>query len=162
MKIFTSIIIAIVAVVVVAGFIFGGTPRAARLTRLDDIRVGNLQEIQFQVLEYWRLNKTLPKMLDSIRPFISESALFDPESGEMYVYEQTDEMKFKICAYFALEQGLEGKFDKSFHPRVVEPFPLGEKGVRYILLGESWSHNAGEFCFEREIEVVDTKDTFSE
>jgi len=147
MKTFTYIIIAIVAIAIVAGFFVLGTPQAERLKKLDDTRVSNLQDIQWQIINYWQTKKTLPENLDLLvnvtqgtRPPV------DPETGESYSYKIVDQKKitFELCANFKTES-LTANSGKTKSTPVYGPY--GPVDINW-----NWQHGIGRSCFERTID----------
>jgi hypothetical protein len=141
-KIFAwSVYIAVLAIVV-AGFFVAGSPFKQRLVRFDEKKIGNLQEIQGQLVNYWTQKEALPEKLEGLTDSISGfSAPKDPQTGEGYAYKKTGKLSFELCANFNLprEYGENG-----LNSRAVKP--MTAYGT------ENWSHEAGDFCFEREID----------
>ncbi len=142
-KYFVWGVIALVTVAVVAGFFIVGSPKMERLRRFDYERVVRLQEIQWQIINYWRSKEYLPVQLsdleDSISGFV---APVDPETNLPFEYNIKGAEAFELCATFnkASEDGGEIPF------RAVEPMSYGKSGA------ENWQHNAGRACFERVID----------
>ena len=146
MKIFTYIIIAVVAISIVAGFFVLGTPQAERLKKLDDTRISNLQDIQWQIINYWQTKKTLPENLDLLvnetqgtRPPV------DPETQSVYEYKILDSKKltFELCATFAAENS---SMANESQPKVIYG-PYGQEPAQW-----NWQHKIGRTCFERTID----------
>lgn len=135
---------ALVLVSIIAGFFIVGTPWEARLYRFDEQKVSDLQQIQWQLVNYWQSKEALPAALaelqDPIGGFIVPA---DPQTGEAYTYVRTNTTSFKLCAVFNAES-------RPYAPatRTVATLPGGvEKG-----LSDNWQHGAGEACFERTID----------
>ena len=85
MRVFVFGMIAIVAAGTIAGFVVAGSPFAERARRFDERRVGNLQELQWQVVNYWQRKESLPSALDDLRdPIFGFVAPADPETGASY------------------------------------------------------------------------------
>lgn len=144
MKLFSYFIIAVVALAIIAGFFILGTPQAERMKKFDDIRINNLQEIQWQVINYWQTKKILPENLDLLvnvtqgtRPPV------DPENGEAYEYKviTEKELTFELCATFKTE-------NSSTTDSMARPYgPYGPEPVNW-----NWQHGIGRTCFERTID----------
>lgn len=127
---------------VVGGFVIVGSPAKQRALRFDEQRVGDLNNIQWQIINYWqntgRLVNTLADLNDSISGFIVPT---DPVSKVSYEYlvttNQTYSIKgpsFKLCANFDLPS-------------------TQDKSYRYISSdNDSWKHEAGKVCFDRVID----------
>lgn len=151
MKLFTYLIIAVVAVSIIAGFFILGTPQAERMRRFDDTRVGDLQNLQYQIIGYWQNKGKLPESLDALvdqtqgtRPPV------DPETAAAYEYKiiRDKKLTFELCANFSTENvsaGSENPID------VTRPAPVyGPKGGEPVEW--NWQHKIGQTCFERTID----------
>ncbi len=133
-------IIALVAVSVTTGFFVAGTPLRERLRKFDGQRVHDLQNIQWQIVNYWQRKEKLPESLMELKDDISGwEAPRDPESGLAYEYRVRDKLKFELCAEFKTESS-----EKEAALRPV--FPPGRG------LPDNWSHSPGRICFERPID----------
>jgi hypothetical protein len=135
---------AAVLILVVGAFFIIGSPMKARLMQFDSQRVGDLQNIQGQVVNYWQRKGEIPKTLadlnDSISGYIAPN---DPQTNAPYEYNVKDSanLVFELCAVFNLESSLNNP--KS--ARVPEPFYPNE-------MSQNWNHGAGRACFERKID----------
>lgn len=149
-KIVRTSLVWISAVVVLAalvgGFVVMGSPFAQRDYRLDETRVNDLSQIQWEIVNYWQNKDELPDELsmleDSLRAFRVPT---DPITGAPYEYTKTGELSFELCAVFA-----RGSRDDGIGRG---PFPdrLGSSDT--FLGGENnWEHDAGRQCFERTID----------
>lgn len=143
MKYFSYIIIAIVAVAVVAGFFVIGSPANERLKKADDQRVADLQNIQWQIINYWQSKEKMPVTLDDLTDNISGwHAPRDPETGVTYNYGVTGNLSFELCATFNL--ALDGGAQQPAMPKSVAR-PIAPEA-------ENWQHPAGNYCFARTID----------
>ena len=163
----TSLIFTITGAVLAIGaivfsFMIMGSPAKQRQFRLDDRRIGDLQNIQYQVIYYWQSKEKLPeKLSDLSNPISGYSLPVDPEfeKGNTYEYFVKDKLKFELCATFALPipQGwVEYSNGGGIMPMInyyggkdiavsSRPYPGGGTN-------ESWDHQAGRTCFERTID----------
>ena len=123
---------------VAAGLWAGGSPGTQRALRLDQVRINDLQTIQFRVLEEWRVRGALPENLAALENDLTGFRVpRDPVTGETYTYEKTGERSFRLCATFDAES------------------PFAPQGARFKtpgLAGSSWEHPAGFACFERTVD----------
>lgn len=127
---------AAVAAIVAAGIFNIGSPQRARLAAFDEQRAMDLQNIQKEIVSYWRAKDRLPANLADLTDSISGfTAPVDPVSHRAYAYRATGPHSFELCAYFQLA-GAE------------ERASLLGAGAR---LG-SWKHSPGRVCFARDID----------
>lgn len=139
---YVGIILALIAII--SGFLVVGSPSKQRNLRFDSQRVNDLQNIQYQIVNYWQQKGKLPATLastsDPISGFIIPS---DPENKTAYEYSIKDITKFEICATFSLPyEDMQGK--GSSYPIDMSYPPYGIDGT--------WKHDAGRYCFERVID----------
>ncbi|MBP6857812.1 MAG: hypothetical protein KBC11_01310 [Candidatus Pacebacteria bacterium] len=141
---------------IVYGFTVMGGPGSQRNLRLDQRRTDDLQSIQWQVINFWQQKERLPESLDEFKNPISSFMLpQDPEfqKGLTYEYNKISDMKFELCATFSLPapQGFveNGRYGGGIMPTkdmaMTEPSFGGG-------MNESWDHQGGRTCFEREID----------
>ncbi|KKQ35776.1 MAG: hypothetical protein US50_C0005G0012 [Candidatus Nomurabacteria bacterium GW2011_GWB1_37_5] len=154
----------LVILAIVFSFVIMGSPMKQRLLRFDERRIGDLQSIQWQVINYWQQKEKLPDGLKDLKdPLSGYSLPVDPEfeKGVNYEYVKKDKMKFELCATFALPIP---KGWQEYSDGGIRPMPAYEKGIggdttmSYPYPGpgggtnESWDHEAGRTCFERTLD----------
>jgi len=130
----------LVGVVVIAGFATAGSPSRARLARLDGTRIGDLQNLQLEIVKYWQNKAALPTSLDQLSDSISGfSPPRDPATNGAYGYHTISPTSFELCADFAL---------RDFNTEQTLPPWLRQmrQGTTY------WNHEAGHFCYSRTID----------
>lgn len=141
-QIFGGVAALLVLASLVSGFFIVGSPSTQRDLRFDQQRIGDLQNIQWQIVNYWQTKRALPQSLDDLNDSLSGfSSPVDPETGEAYKYVRKEGLSFELCGTFKLEnneESLDGYRSKT--PAVIS-------GVE-----DSWAHEAGEYCFERVID----------
>jgi glucan phosphoethanolaminetransferase (alkaline phosphatase superfamily) len=132
---------------IILGFSILGSPTSQRLQRYDLQKLSDLQNIQWQIVNYYQQKTSLPDSLDSLNdPISSWMTPRDPQTNEAYQYEKTGNLAFNLCANFNKEsQAGQGLRDGSIAMPTYGPSPIG-KG------GENWSHQSGMHCFERTID----------
>jgi len=128
-----------ILVAVVFGFFSAGSPLKARMVRFDEERVNDLVMIQAQLVNYWQQKDKLPDSLGDLRDSLSGFAVpQDPATGEDYGYVKSGDLSFSLCTTFDLSsddilgQSIAARYEKAYQ--------------------ENWDHEAGEMCFEREID----------
>jgi len=131
-----------VAASIIGGFVIMGSPYAQRMKRLDAERVSNLQNIQWQIVNYWQSKESLPTELVMLEDEISGyKNPTDPETEEPYEYHVTDALSFELCGTFALSSE---EYDEKELYRAVPTLAFPVDG--------NWRHDAGRYCFERTID----------
>lgn len=134
----------LVIVTIVAGFYIIGTPQQMRAAKQDNIRVGDLQNIQWQIVNYWQQKESLPsKLADLIDPISGAIIPRDPATGEEYTYKRTSPLDFQLCATFATAG------DSIQYGR---PTPAVKDPSMTPAPEDSWKHEVGETCFDRSID----------
>ena len=125
---------------IVSGFLIMGTPSQVRLQRFDSQKVNDLQNIQYQVVNYWQQKQKMPMALTEVEDPISGYTMpLDPQTSESYRYEVTGAMSFKLCATFnANSSDVAGGQTMAIRA--------------YGSIDGSWDHGMGEVCFDRTID----------
>jgi hypothetical protein len=141
---------ALVLCSIVSGFFIIGTPGQIRLYRFDDQKVSDLQNIQYQVVNYWQQKQKLPATLSDLYDPISGNTIpKDPQTHADYGYNVTGEYSFKLCATFNLETNPnEADYANGGIGRSVPVMPA----TAYDGKNETWYHVAGDQCFSRGID----------
>ncbi len=128
----------LVLVTIIAGFFIVGTPQQARLYRMDQQKVYDLQNIQSQLVTYWQQKQTLPSNLEELNdPLYGTTVPTDPQTGAQYSYSRTSTSSFKVCADF-------NAASRAADAGYTEPYRYGAD--------QNWDHAAGEVCFDRTID----------
>ena len=94
----------LVVAAVAAGLVLLGSPRQARLRRMDDQRLSALQALTNTVDAYMGKHGALPDTIDQLaadQVWLAPSALRDPETGAPYDYRKTGPAAYLLCARFA-------------------------------------------------------------
>ena len=129
-----------IAISIILGFSVIGSPMTQRLLRYDNQKISDLQNIQWQIINYWQRTGTLPKDLSTLADPISEFVVpKDPQTGESYEYKTTSSNSFELCATFNKEsRDVQTQFGEMF----------GVKGTT----NENWVYGIGKYCFPRTID----------
>src|SRR3989344_1914430 len=129
----------LVLVSILAGFVIVGTPQDARMYRLDQQKVNDLQSIQWQVVNFWQQKQAIPATLSELDDPLSGFVVpTDVQTGESYGYERTSNSSFRLCATFNMAS-------RGGDMSVAEPYRYGGEQ-------QNWSHEAVEVCFDRTID----------
>jgi hypothetical protein len=134
---------AVIIVMVVGAFFIVGSPMQARLVQFDNQRVSDLQNIQYQVVNYWQRKAVLPATLTDLNDSISGySAPTDPQTNTPYEYsiQNSTNLIFEICATFNTDSNT-----ANVKGMAVPPLYPGDAS-------QNWSHGTGRVCFDRTID----------
>ena len=137
---------------IVGGFFIMGSPFTLRMKRFDERRVSDLQNIQYQIVNFYQRKGNLPNNLDELKdPIAGFNIPLDPNSAVPYGYEKVSDspigeagLSFKLCADFSLES--DSQVDSKGVTRSA-PIFLGDN-----YLNENWQHQKGAVCFDRKID----------
>lgn len=143
----SSAILAMALVSVVAGFFIIGTPGDIRKMRFDEQKVMDLQNIQYQVVNYYQQKEELPETLAELSDPISGFMLpVDQQPGSApYRYTVTGPLSFELCAVF--NKPTPDTRGQGGYPTRDMSYPSPGMGV-----DENWQHEAGDTCFTRTID----------
>ena len=126
-------VLAVAIGVLVLGFYHNETPAEVREMRLDQQQVTDLQEMQYRIEEYYRVENVLPENLAEL--FVTGTPTA-PEERADYEYQVLDETSYELCATFSHASTRDSEF---IRPMTV---PFGKDNY-------NWDHPAGEHCFKR-------------
>lgn len=119
----------VVLAAIAAGIFAVGSPAMARLQRLDQTRVQDLQALSQAVQNYYRTEGKLPVAAADLKTnasHLSYRETSDPETGAAYEYLSEGDRDYTICATFALAGS------------------IGYAGIAAV-----WAHEAGRHCFKQ-------------
>jgi hypothetical protein len=139
----SSAVAAIIVVLasMVAGFMIMGSPFTVRLIRLDEQKVNDLTNIQWQIIRHWQSKGTLPNNLSELTDSISGTVTpVDAQTGAAYEYRVIANQQFELCATFNRPNST--KLSNSTTRPIDKMSPDGE----------NWQHGAGRTCFARTID----------
>lgn len=132
----------VVLLTIIAGFFIMGSPSEIRKQKQDDQRLQDLQNIQYQIVNYWQQKESLPTTLADLRDPLSGTMIpVDPKTGASYTYTRNSPLDFTICATFERAGSDPSTATK---PMIAESTVTGA--------AENWAHDAGEQCFDRSID----------
>ena len=153
-RIFAGVISVVVLAGIITGFFIIGSPFMQRLRLFDERRVSDLQNIQWQVVNFWQKKGTLPKVLSELNDSISGySAPIDPKTEASYEYQISGPTTFKLCANFSLStEVVNGKdyLTKNRNSRYYITSPVYDM---YPSPQDNWTHASGRTCFDRKIDT---------
>ncbi|OGN29697.1 MAG: hypothetical protein A3A33_04360 [Candidatus Yanofskybacteria bacterium RIFCSPLOWO2_01_FULL_49_25] len=137
--------LAVVVVSIVFAFVIVGSPATARAQRFDQQRIGDLQNIEWQIMSYWQTEHALPTSLNELSNSMTGFVLpRDPKTQEPYEYrilshQTASPQQFELCAMFSTKMERDIYTDR-FGPRST-PSKEG-----------TWNHNIGRNCFSRTVD----------
>ena len=137
----------LVLATIIAGFFIIGTPGHVRNLKLDNEKVGALQNIQYQIVNYYQQKRILPPTLDALNdPLSGQVVQMDTQTNTPFEYEITGALTFKICATFNADfADMTGKGGLNSAPSY--PVATGMYGIT-----DTWKHGVGKTCFDRTID----------
>jgi hypothetical protein len=116
---------------IVAGFVVVGSPGQARVRRLDERRVRDLESLTRAVNAYWTRNARLPATLSELlQSPKTDAERRDPLTSQPYAFAVIGGKTYELCADFQMDSREESN-----------PY-----------LGRFWSHPAGHRCFRLDAE----------
>ena len=134
-----------VVTMLILGFVLAGSPSHQRQVRMDEQRVNDLSNIQYEVINYWQSKRDLP---DSLSQLVSNVNYFnlpvDPETGIAYEYLKVDDLNFELCANFNQNSLNDASNDRMITKPVYN--------YDYAYPSEQWTHAEGRVCFQRNID----------
>ncbi len=146
--IFAWIGVLLVIATIVGGFVIVGSPQKQRALRLDNQRVSDLSNIQWQVVNYWQQKGKLPATLEDMKDSISGQMIpVDPESKNKYEYVLKGAQVFELCATFS-EKTIDNKYrGAGYRGGYTTSYPIIDGGEN-----DNWTHEEGRVCFPRTID----------
>lgn len=105
-KIIAGLMILIVAVGIIFGFFAAGSPKQARLQRLDMETINNLSQISYAVNFFASSQNRLPKDFSELKNNPTYSSYFygiTEEKMKNYEYRVVDKTHYELCGAFNLE-----------------------------------------------------------
>lgn len=126
---------------IIGAFFIVGTPNTARLMQFDSQKITDLQNIQYQVVNYYQRTGVLPPMLGNLTDNISGYSIpIDPQTKASYEYftvMDTAIPSFDLCANFNKQNSRE---------IIPIAYPIGTG------MSQNWQHETGRTCFTRTID----------
>lgn len=153
----------LVAVTIISGFFIIGSPNTIRLYRFDDQKVSDLQNIQWQIVNYWQTKEKLPASLTDLNDPISNFTVpVDSQTGVAYEYIKSKitwdgdpgPLSFQLCATFNADtQANSPTASRGIMTAPIKaPVPMGGTPTGEDLQADSWYHTTGHHCFDRKID----------
>jgi hypothetical protein len=133
----------IILAAVIGAFFIVGSPMTARLIQFDQQKVSDLQNIQYQVVNYWQTKQKLPNSLSDLTDSIYGYTMpIDQQKNIPYEYTIKDAavLSFELCATFNKPSENTAGLQRA-------PAPYPSDGKNQI-----WDHASGRVCFERTID----------
>ena len=132
--------LACVAVIAVS-FSIIGMPWQARMYRLDAQKAADLQNISWQVVNYWQAKQHLPASLGDLTDSVSGyRAPADAQTGAAYEYYASNTLSFRVCATF------NAPTQPMYTDYASTPYPVGTGDQN------PWYHRTGTDCLYQTID----------
>jgi hypothetical protein len=145
-KLWSVAVSAIVLLSIISGFMLIGSPSHQRNVNMDARRIDDLNNIQYQVVNYYQQKGVLPlDLTEMLDPLTGNVIPLDPETFESYKYKTTDKLSFSICANFKTDSESTKDTANDSSIMLSQYQPLGAN--------DNWQHKIGETCFDRKIDT---------
>lgn len=146
-RVFAIGVSALVALAVLYGFFLAGSPKTQRMKKFDEQRTQHLQQIYYQVRNFWDTRYGLPATIEDLKKLDPFGEIpRDPETDTQYEYRITGENLFELCATFNLSNTENQKIGVLTPAR--DPFS------QYDGFDRLFSHSAGKNCYPIELTRV--------
>jgi hypothetical protein len=120
---------AIVAAAAVSTSIWLNPPSENRARALDQVRLNDLQQVEFAINRHYNLHHALPvdlQILESENELLAQQNWHDPVTKQPYEFDISSGTSYQLCANFSRSSG------------------KAENGYDY----QSRRHSAGRACFQ--------------
>ncbi|HTV03832.1 MAG TPA: DUF5671 domain-containing protein [Acidobacteriaceae bacterium] len=132
-RLMAGISAAVVAVMLVLGFLQLGPPREQRELRADNLRVRQIYGLSMQISNYWKSNNSqLPADLSQLPGAALGSGFDDPITHARYEYRPGQNGHYALCANFAQRS----------------------RSVQNSYAVDVWLHPSGHYCFQLNAAVM--------
>lgn len=139
-KIWAVASLVVIVIAVIVGFSILGSPRTQQLIKYDEQRLADLQNIKYQVEDYYQTNGGLPdSMSDLNKKNTAYSTIpVDPQTKADYEYNLVGQSAkaYELCA----------TFNKDTTKNLTRTYPEYDSSI-------NWKHPAGHYCFSMTIPV---------
>lgn len=128
--------VTLVAIALIVGIMYAGSPREARDRRADELLLGRFDAIDNAINSYYLENAKLPADLDTLvkeKRILDDKQLTDPVSGEKIAYKPGADKLYELCATFKRSNKDDDK-NRYFTTR--------------------WPHDAGAQCLTQRLMAV--------
>jgi 4-amino-4-deoxy-L-arabinose transferase-like glycosyltransferase len=146
-KVWVAISAVVIIVSIIWGFVVLGSPWTQQQIKYDEQRVSDLQNINYQVQNYYQTNGSLPNTISDLSGVNYSTIPVDPQTGKPYEYVLGGQStkSYQLCATF-------NKDSKN----TSSVLPVGVSSP-YVYDGGPWFHTVGHFCFAEAIPVSQIK-----
>jgi hypothetical protein len=129
---------AIVAVVLVSGFIFYGSPAEVRAKKFDQATIQQLEQVKNVLNSYYDVQKTVPDKLEDVLDrskspdsYITDMTLRNPETNTIFEYKKISADSYEICVEFKTSNKDQKNNQQRFN----------------YDMESRWPHDKGRACF---------------
>jgi hypothetical protein len=141
-KVWAALSVVFILACITWGFLILGSPRTQQLIKYDQQKVSDLQNINYQVQDYYNLHGVLPNSISDLSGSNYSPTPIDQQTGQSYEYVLIGQSAktYQLCATFNKDQ-------LNYQP-----------GYNYMPEPpSSWKHPAGHYCFNETIPVSQYK-----
>ncbi len=127
-RVYTYISVVLVIASIILGFAIIGSPKNQRLAREDEQTILSMQNMQWQIINYWQTNGMIGESLEEMNIKYSDNT-------SSIIYNKTGEINFELCA----------SFNSNNQGNAPQYAPTSDN--------YNWFHPEGEYCFIRRIDT---------
>jgi len=143
-RVMTALALFAVVAIIATSFSIIGLPWQARMYRLDAQKTADLQNISWQVVNYYQAKQKLPTTLADLNDSVSGYRVpTDPQSAAEYDYVASNKLSFRVCAHFNAPTQV------MYLNYVSTPYPISVSGAADQ---GAWYHRAGYDCLYQTID----------
>lgn len=136
-RVWAGITLAVILTSIVLGFTVLGSPGTQRLIKYDNQKISDLQNLQWQIMNYWQTYGMIPEGWTNM--------MTDHQTQKPYEYKKTGDLNFELCAEFNHKSMMNQKQSLTL---MQTEYPTKEGVMR----NDNWEHGVGKKCFEKIID----------
>jgi len=140
-KLYALVVSIAVIAILALGFSYSDTPKEVREKATDELQTQNLQDMQWRIVDHYRINKSLPT--DTAQLYVGIQEVAAPQGRAAYTYKVIDEDTYKLCATYLYPSQVQVGRDMAV--------PVSTSPDMLTNPYNNWDHGVGETCFERTI-----------
>ena len=142
-KIFLGLSLIFVGAAFISVWFFVESPKEARMRRLDQNLLNNINTLENSVNSFYTDNGTLPEDISELKNtnyYFEQNSFIDPETGVPIEYKKTGDKSFEFCATFRMSANANNINSRATTMPTYGPFDRNSYEAGYnCLKGNLWS-----------------------